>query len=101
MDDEDLFGAFEDEPRNPDNIKKPDDDAPAYKGDLNKAIDAGKEKNIQNKAGVFAKFSYKADPSAESKPVVVGKRFMLGIMNMVIMRTRYLERMYLLLQHRS
>ena len=22
MDDEDLFGAFEDEPRNPDNIKK-------------------------------------------------------------------------------
>lgn len=56
------------------NIKKPDDDAPAYKGDLNKAIDAGKEKNIQNKAGVFAKFSYKADPSAESKPVVVGKK---------------------------
>ena len=25
MDDEDLFGAFEAEPRNPDNIKNPDD----------------------------------------------------------------------------
>ena len=25
MDDDDLFGAFEDEPRNPDNIKKESD----------------------------------------------------------------------------
>lgn len=55
------------------NIMKPDDDTPAYKGDLNQAMDGGKEKNMQTKANVFAKVSYKAEKGGEDL-MLVGKK---------------------------